>query len=148
MENSKAYWIDKHGQPILKEGDGFLVQGNIYVASPYKGDEPSLGGLVGCGRYEDMAFSQIPFEAFSKEELLRVLKYTPEELMEIARSIRREENPQPSPISLGKDGWYFSDETWTAEYGPYRTKYEAQSKLKEYCDNLNGKGIKEVSNGS
>ena len=91
MGRSKAFWIDGHGQPIMKEEDGFLVKGSIFVARPYEGNEPSLGGLVGTGRRdEEMPFSEIPFEAFSKEELIRALMYTPDELIKIASSLRKE----------------------------------------------------------
>ncbi len=143
MEKAKAYWLDGHGERIRSADDGFLIKGNIYVACPYEGGNEDLYGLVGCDLEEDVLFSDVPFAAVSKEEFIRLLHYTPDELVEIAKSIRKEGNPQPDPIKLGKDGWYFSDETWTEDFGPYKTKREAQSKLKEYCDHLNRKGVEE-----
>lgn len=33
-----------------------------------------------------------------------------------------------------RDGqWYFWNETWADEYGPYPTRIEAVKALKEYC---------------
>ena len=32
-----------------------------------------------------------------------------------------------------EDGWYFYDETWSNEYGPYDTKEETKIALDEYC---------------
>lgn len=36
------------------------------------------------------------------------------------------------------DKWYFWDEAWADEIGPYKSEEEARKKLKEYCDWLYG----------
>ncbi len=38
------------------------------------------------------------------------------------------------PIHQDKDGkWYFWDECWSFEEGPYDTEQEAEVELKRYC---------------
>lgn len=39
----------------------------------------------------------------------------------------------PSPIYEKEDGWYHCDETWSYEYGPFKTVEEAEKSLEEYC---------------
>ena len=37
-------------------------------------------------------------------------------------------------ITQNKDGsWYFWNETWTFEYGPYNTEELARKAFREYC---------------
>lgn len=40
-------------------------------------------------------------------------------------------------IRQKEDGWYFIDETWSDEYGPYKTERKAKRKLKKYGKRLN-----------
>ena len=43
------------------------------------------------------------------------------------------------PIHQNSDEkWYFYDETWSNELGPYDTKEQAEEKLEDYCRWLNG----------
>ena len=43
------------------------------------------------------------------------------------------------PIHQNKDGkWYFWDECWDFEEGPFNTKEEAEKELDEYCRNVLG----------
>jgi len=42
-------------------------------------------------------------------------------------------------ITHRKDGWYFIDETWSDEYGPYRSRRKASRKLRKYGRILNKK---------
>lgn len=45
----------------------------------------------------------------------------------------RPEYKGPDPIFRKNDGlWYFSDETWSEEYGPYKTREKAQKSLDKY----------------
>ena len=45
--------------------------------------------------------------------------------------------PQRTPIIHMKDKqWYFWDETWTYEHGPYNTELECQTALRDYCKKL------------
>lgn len=38
------------------------------------------------------------------------------------------------PVHQGEDGkWYFWDETWSFEEGPYETEVEAREALDIYC---------------
>ena len=48
------------------------------------------GGLIGRGGDENKPFSQIPLDIFSKEQLLKILLCTPEELRKIADVIEKE----------------------------------------------------------
>jgi hypothetical protein len=41
-----------------------------------------------------------------------------------------------------KDGqWWFFDETWADEYGPYATEELADEAVKQYAAYLDGKGL-------
>jgi len=68
----------------VREEDGFVIQGNIGLAIPSESCHPEFGGLIGRGNLEDVPFSEVPFDVYSKEEFLRILKFTPEELRKIA----------------------------------------------------------------
>jgi len=35
-------------------------------------------------------------------------------------------------ITHRKDGWYFINETWSEEYGPFKSKRIAKRELKKY----------------
>ncbi len=39
---------------------------------------------------------------------------------------------------LVQSGWYFWDETWAYQYGPFASEEEAQAKLEEYMRTLLG----------
>ena len=43
-------------------------------------------------------------------------------------------------------GWYFWDETWGNEHGPFETEQLSRKKLAEYVEHLEGK-LGEVNNG-
>ena len=50
--------------------------------------------------------------------------------------------PVKDPVFKGKDGfWYFWDETWTDDYGPYDTKEIARDRAEDYCNYIGGCGI-------
>lgn len=34
--------------------------------------------------------------------------------------------------------WYFWDESWSTQYGPYETEEEARAGLKKYCEEVLG----------
>lgn len=40
------------------------------------------------------------------------------------------------PVKEYDDGWYFWDETWAEQYGPYRTEAEAREELDDYVKNF------------
>ncbi len=41
------------------------------------------------------------------------------------------------PVHQKEDGkWYFSDELWVEEYGPYDTEKQARDALEEYAKHL------------
>ena len=40
-----------------------------------------------------------------------------------------------------KEGWYFIDETWSKEYGPYKSKRVAEKNLRKYIKILNKKEV-------
>lgn len=48
-------------------------------------------------------------------------------------------------IRRGDDGWYFADELWADEYGPYKSRQEAMIKLGEYTEMLGKKSIAKES---
>jgi len=48
----------------------------------------------------------------------------------------RGNNPVHQHPDNGK--WYFYDETWADEYGPYDSEEQANAKLKEYCEKVLG----------
>ena len=48
-------------------------------------------------------------------------------------------------IRKGNDGWYFADELWADEYGPYKSKQEAVIKFGEYVELLDKKSIAKES---
>lgn len=48
-------------------------------------------------------------------------------------------------IRKGDDGWYFADELWADEYGPYESRQEAVIKLGEYTELLDKKSIAKES---
>ncbi len=41
--------------------------------------------------------------------------------------------PGPDPIHLNADGWYFWDEIWCDEHGPFATREECVENLITYC---------------
>ena len=43
----------------------------------------------------------------------------------------------PDPVFQKDDGlWYFCDETWSYDFGPYRSEEDAKEKLSEYANYL------------
>lgn len=51
-----------------------------------------------------------------------------------------------SPIYEGKDGkWYFWDETWSNEYGPFDTEEKARERLKDYVEYLETGKVKAMT---
>jgi hypothetical protein len=42
----------------------------------------------------------------------------------------------PDPVFQKIDGWYFCDEVWADEYGPYETEDECRIQLANYCETL------------
>lgn len=38
------------------------------------------------------------------------------------------------PVHQREDGWYFWDETWTVDHGPYDSEVEARQHLAQYCE--------------
>lgn len=42
------------------------------------------------------------------------------------------------PVFAGGEFWYFWDETWSTNYGPYDSEAQARSELRLYCHYLNG----------
>ena len=55
------------------------------------------------------------------------------------RGLRGELVSEPKVIRQKDDGWYFIDETWSDECGPYKTERKAKRKLKKYVKFLNTK---------
>lgn len=45
------------------------------------------------------------------------------------------------PFVLRKDLWYFWDEKWKKQYGPFETKKEAADKRKEHIKNVSSHQI-------
>jgi hypothetical protein len=44
-----------------------------------------------------------------------------------------------NPIFQGENGlWFFWDETWANNYGPYNTEEEAKQELDKYCKYILG----------
>lgn len=41
--------------------------------------------------------------------------------------------PAVDPLHHKGDGWYFWDEIWIEEYGPYETLTQARRALNDYC---------------
>ena len=42
----------------------------------------------------------------------------------------------PIEYAVKENKWYFWDETWTEEFGPYNTKEEVMKACEEYCKTL------------
>ena len=42
----------------------------------------------------------------------------------------------PDPIHYREGNWYFYDETWSFEYGPYKSREEASIALTKYVERL------------
>lgn len=43
----------------------------------------------------------------------------------------------PDPVWQKDDGkWYFADECWADEYGPYDTEEECRKGLAKYCEEV------------
>lgn len=41
------------------------------------------------------------------------------------------------PVHQNQDGlWYFWDEVWADEYGPYGTEVDCRKALNKYCENI------------
>lgn len=41
----------------------------------------------------------------------------------------------PDPVFQHEDGsWWFADEVWADEYGPYETEEQAREQLLAYCE--------------
>ena len=46
-----------------------------------------------------------------------------------------------NPVHKNEDGkWYFWDEVWAHEIGPYDSKEEADKEIKKYCETVLGLG--------
>lgn len=43
---------------------------------------------------------------------------------------------QSDPIFARDNAWWFWDETWSNDHGPFPTRYEAEQALKKYCEYL------------
>ena len=52
--------------------------------------------------------------------------------------IKIEENKiiNSNPVFCENDKWYFWDETWAYQHGPYKTKLEANKACREYAETL------------
>lgn len=95
--------IAEDGTKLEKPEDGFIVQGNIYVAQVDKNGIPR-GGLIGNAFptvpsiYDDsetdenhkFAKHEIRLFAYSKADFLRALGYTKEELIKIINEMKEE----------------------------------------------------------
>lgn len=53
-----------------------------------------------------------------------------------------------NPIHKKDDGWYFSDELWVEEYGPYATEEKAREELDKYSASLGLENPEEQSSDS
>jgi len=83
---------------------------------------------------------------------------TPEHRLKLSKALKRYNYFNPRGVEIRKcvememskivkktrdvirqkaDGWYFVNETWSDEYGPYRTERVAQRKLRRYGRLLN-----------
>lgn len=55
-------------------------------------------------------------------------------------SVLEEEHPtiedRYDPVRKLGEFWYFYDETWANEYGPYDTEEEARKDFAVYCENM------------
>lgn len=56
----------------------------------------------------------------------------PEEMKKIWQSVKAD------PVSHKDDGFYFSDETWTTEYGPFETEEECRKECTKYANECLG----------
>jgi len=72
-----AIIVSEDGTEIRNPKDGFIVMGNIMVAEVDEEDSP-IGGIIG-NNFDDNG--QVKrYVAFTREELLKVLNYTIEDL--------------------------------------------------------------------
>ncbi len=98
--SEKRYPVTDSGEEILDPEDGFIIQGNIYVAQLDEKGKPN-GGLVGGGSWlfdigEAFVEDKVPTTIMTKAELLLALGYTVEELEAIIAEKRGREIQQAS----------------------------------------------------
>ena len=72
--------------------NGIYVQGNIYIRYS-KNKKNQLGGVIGNQRNDNIPFSQIPHTGFTKENFIKAMCISPDDLRKIAKIIERE-NPK------------------------------------------------------
>ncbi len=52
-------------------------------------------------------------------------------------SIGKRDKAKMNPVFEKNSRWYFYDETWSVQYGPYKNKKEAEDACMQYCHDLN-----------
>lgn len=52
--------------------------------------------------------------------------------------LERDKNGNLNPVEEINGEWYFWDEIWSNNYGPYKNAVEANLALLKYCESLNG----------
>jgi hypothetical protein len=76
----KQVVVSEGGKELLSGKDGVIVQGCIFASEINENGVP-YGGLVGDGpAMEAMEKADVPFRAFSWQELLQALQIPPQEL--------------------------------------------------------------------
>jgi hypothetical protein len=50
--------------------------------------------------------------------------------------LERDESGHLNPVEEIDGLWYFWDETWANNYGPFKSSVEANLALLEYCENF------------
>lgn len=59
--------------------------------------------------------------------------------MSILDGKQLEPSPSRDPVNQHEDGtWWFYEESWTEQYGPYKTEEEAREQLDIYCERYLG----------
>jgi len=50
--------------------------------------------------------------------------------------LNKDTSKTPQPVFINEDKkWYFFDESWTNQYGPFETRLDAEIGLLDYCNN-------------
>jgi hypothetical protein len=76
----KQVVVSEGGKELLSAKDGVIIQGCLFVSEIGENGIPH-GGLIGDGpTMEAMEKAEVPFRAFSWQELLQALKIPPQEL--------------------------------------------------------------------
>ena len=86
--NRPAIIVSEDGTEIRDPKDGFIVMGNIFAAQVDLNDQP-YGGIIG-DNFDGETGQVKRLNAFTKEEMIRGLGYTVEELEMILTKMRQE----------------------------------------------------------